>query len=53
MFQDPMGKYDIRMPMDLWARTKEKAEQLSAKAGRRITGSDLVRTALEKLLKEI
>jgi hypothetical protein len=43
----------IYAPGDLWERVRAKSLELSKKAGRKITMSDLVRKALENLLKEI
>lgn len=52
-YTDPMVLKRLMMPAELWNRTAAKAADLSEKAGRKITTSDLIRNAIERLLKEI
>lgn len=52
-FSQRMIKQDVRLPVGMMDTLKTKAGQLSQQAGRRITASDLIRTAIERLLKGI
>jgi len=52
-YSQRMRQREIRMPDKLWSQAAEKATELTEKAGRKITVSDLIRKGLEKLLSEI
>lgn len=52
-YGEKMTNIFLRIPPKLLEDTKSKARQLSEKAGKKITASALIRTAIERLLKEI
>lgn len=43
----------LYVPPELWGKIGEKASQLSTEAGRKISKADVVRAAIDRLLKEI
>jgi hypothetical protein len=49
----PMVEYNLRVPTALIEQLKDKAAALSTKANKKITVSDLIRTACKRLLREL
>jgi hypothetical protein len=52
-YNKAMTRRLVHISDDLWETARVKAKELTDRAGKKITMSDLVRKALERLLKEI
>jgi hypothetical protein len=52
-YSEAMTRLNMRIPGALWQRVRDKAQELSRTAGRKISAADLTRKALERLLKDI